>query len=449
MSTWSFRPFAAAGAILLSVAGAATAPSPVTFNKDVLPILQKNCQTCHRPGEVAPMKFTGYEETRPWAKAIKKAVMTRKMPPWFADPHYGHFLNAPQLTEVDIQVLAAWADNGAPEGKSEDRPAPVEWPAGWQIKPDVVVSMPEPYPVPAKGVVELTSFTIPTGFTKDTWITSLEVRPGNPAVVHHLVLSFVRHRDDVKYGAPRFISKERDEEGVQIKRITRDEDQQRRGVDLGRFTGLETVYVPGTSPLDFRIHRAAKLIPAGYDISIQMHYTPIGKETTDRTQIGLTLARDEPQRRFITMSPTSPHDAERFTIPANDPNWESTTAVVFKEDCELVWFMPHMHLRGKDMTYRLTYPDGKSEIVLSVPRYDFEWQLGYYVDTPIRVPKGTTLNVTAHYDNSSNNKFNPNPGKPVWWGDQTWEEMMVPWFGVIVNRDLDPTKVMAYAPEAR
>jgi hypothetical protein len=150
------------------------------------------------------------------------------------------------LTAADIQTITAWADHGAPEGRAADKPAPVQWPQGWQIKPDAIVSMIEPYPVPAKGVVELTSFNIPTGFTKDTWITSIEVRPSNPAVVHHLVLSFVPHRDNVKYGEPRFVAKERDEEGVQVKRITRDEDQQRRGVDLGRFTGLETVYVPGT-----------------------------------------------------------------------------------------------------------------------------------------------------------------------------------------------------------
>src|SRR5262249_24584242 len=206
MTRRNLRTLAFTSLLALSVAGASSAPSPVTFNKDVLPILQKNCQSCHRPGEVAPMKFTSYEETRPWAKAIKQAVLTKKMRPWFADPHYGRFLNAPKLTEADIQQLAAWADNGAPEGKPDDKPAPIEWPQGWQIEPDVIVSMPEPYPVPAKGVVELTSFTIPTGFTKDTWITSIEVRPGNPAVVHHLVLSFVRHRDDVKYGAPRFIA---------------------------------------------------------------------------------------------------------------------------------------------------------------------------------------------------------------------------------------------------
>ena len=166
MTRRTLRIFALASVLALSVAGASSAPSPVTFNKDVLPILQKNCQTCHRPGEVAPMNFTSYEETRPWAKAIKQAVVTKKMPPWFADPHYGRFLNAPKLTDADVLVLAEWADNGAPEGRPEDRPVPIDWPQGWQIKPDVIVGMPEPYPVPARGVVELTSFTIPTGFKK-------------------------------------------------------------------------------------------------------------------------------------------------------------------------------------------------------------------------------------------------------------------------------------------
>lgn len=389
--------------------------APVTFNKDVLPILQKNCQTCHRPGELGPMSLLTYESTRPWARAMKEAVLTKKMPPWFADAQYGHFRNAPKLTEADRHTIATWVDNGAPEGD-------------------------------AKGVVELASITVPTNFTKDTWITSIEVRPSNPAVVHHVVMSFIPHREDTKYGVPRFTEKARDDEGVQVQRITRTDDERRSR--LG-FINLETVFVPGTPPVDFRIHNSAKLIPAGYDISIQMHYTPVGEETTDQTRVGLTLAKAEPTRQFITMSPTSPHDAERFRIPANDPNWESTTEVEFTMDAEIVWFMPHMHLRGKDMTYTLKYPDGRSEIVLSVPKYDFEWQLGYDVEKPINVPKGAKLFVSAHYDNSRNNRFNPNPDRDVWWGDQTWEEMMVPWFGVVVEKGVDPKSVMNYTTGAR
>jgi len=188
-------------------------------------------------------------------------------------------------------------------------------------------------------------------------------------------------------------------------------------------------------------------VPAGTDIVIQMHYTPNGAPATDQTKIGFTLAKGEPERRFITMSPTSLRDAENFRIPANHPNWESRTEVVFDEDGEIVWFMPHMHLRGKDMMYRLVYPNGDSQIVMSVPKYDFGWQLGYDVETPIKVPRGTRLAVTAHYDNSAANRFNPNPGRDVWWGDQTWEEMMVPWFGVVVARNVDPRKVVRYSSE--
>lgn len=347
------------------------------------------------------------------------------MPPWFADPRYGHWLNAPKLTEEDVKTLVAWADTGAVEGDPKNAPAPVDWPEGWTIKPDLIVKMPKPFHVPAKGTVELTNFVLPTGLTKDTWITSIEVRPGNRKVVHHVVLSFRPHNPNVKYGEPSAPVKARDENG----------------------DGLETVFVPGTPPVDFRMVNAAKLIPAGYDLAIQMHYTTMGQEAGDQTEIGFTIAKDPPAQRFITMSPTSLRDEDHFSIPPNDPNWEISTQVVFNQDAEIVWFMPDMHLRGKDMTYTLEFPTGEKQIVLSVPKYNFDWQLGYYTAKPIKVTKGTKLLATAHYDNSANNKFNPNPNKPVWWGDQTWEEMMVPWFGVIVNSDADPRKVMSYTPE--
>jgi hypothetical protein len=407
----------------------------ITFNRDVLPILQKNCQACHRPSEIAPMSFLTYQEVRPYARAIKAAVLTRKMPPWFADPNYGHWANAPKLTEDNIRTLAAWADSGAAEG--DPAPAAVNWPwpQGWVIQPDLIVSMPKPFHVPAKGALELTSFTLRTGLTRDTWITSIEVRPGNRRVVHHVALSFRPHNASVNYGEPHAPVTLRDENGDQIARAK---------TGLGDFTGLEAVFLPGSQPIDFRVHNAAKLIPAGYDIVLQMHYTSIGEDADDQTEIGLTIAREEPTRRFITLSPAAARDERRFRIPAGDPNWETSTEVVFKQDAEIVWFLPHMHLRGKDMTYQLEFPSGEKRIVLSVPHYDFNWQLGYDVDQPIKVPKGTRLLVTAHFDNSANNKFNPNPNKDVWWGDQTWEEMMVPWFGVIVNKSADPRKVVTY-----
>jgi hypothetical protein len=427
----------------LTIAAAAlaadtTRASP-TFNRDVLPILQKDCQTCHRPGEVAPMSFLSYESTRPWAKAIKAAVLTRKMPPWPADPRYGRFSNARILDQSEIDSLVAWVDSGAVEGDAKEEPAPVEWPDGWTIRPDVVLSMPEPFPIHANGVLELTSFTLPTGFTEDTWVTSIEIRPGNRSVVHHVSLAIVPHEDNAVYGIPQAQMKKRDAAGVAVHGIQKDDR-------LGLLMGLEATYDPGAAPVDYRPYHAGKLIPAGSDLVIQMHYTTNGTAATDQTRIGFTVAKEAPARQFVTVVPTALRDRAHFHIPAGDPNWETRTALVFQEDVEIAWLMPHMHLRGKDMTYRLVYPGGNSQTLLSV-KWDFNWQVGYDLEKPIAAPKGSRLEVTAHFDNSANNRFNPNPNTGVWWGDQTWEEMMVPWFGVIANKGADPAKLVTYAPE--
>ena len=424
--------FGVAAALCASVGSAAT------FNKDVLPILQRHCQECHRLGEIAPMAFTTYAEVRPYAKAIKSAVLSRKMPPWFADPRYGHWANAPKLTEVEIRTLVAWADSGAAEGDPREAPAPVEWPQGWRIRPDLVLRMPKPFRVPARGTIELTSIALPTGLKKDTWVTSIEVRPGNARAVHHVAILFRPHDARTKYGEP--------ETAVVLRDANGDEIGPR--VDLGSFTGLEAVFLPGKPPMDFRIHNAAKLIPAGWDVVLQLHYTSIGTKTgedaEDQTEVGFTIAGQVPARQFVTLAPAAKRDEASFWIPAGDSNWEASTEVEFERPAEIVWFLPHMHLRGKDMTYTLEAPGGDKRVLLSVPRYDFNWQLGYDAAEPIRVTKGTKLRAVAHFDNSANNKFNPDPNKDVRWGDQTWEEMMVAWFGVVVERGEDPRKIVRY-----
>jgi hypothetical protein len=430
---------------LLAATTALAAPpaaTSVTFNRDVLPILQKHCQSCHRPGEVAPMSFLGYQSARPWAKAMKAAVLAKKMPPWFADPQYGRFANEKRLTEPEISALVAWADNGSPEGDSKDKPPPLDFTPGWTIKPDVIVGMTKPFPIPAKGILELTHFIVPTGFTRDTWITSLEIRPSDPSVVHHVVVQFVTHKDDVKYGEPISTDKPREQFGDQINKIKKTD----RGGFAGVGANLEGLYLPGgRGASDYRVFNAAKLIPAGTDIYIGMHYTPNGKATVDQTQVGFTLAKEPPKRRYISMLATPPQDEESFRIPAGDPNWKDGLELTFNQDAELVWFSPHMHQRGKDMTFRLMYPSGESETVLSVPRFNFEWQLGYEVAKPIRVPKGTRMEVVSHYDNSVNNPFNPNPNKDVWWGEQTWEEMMGAFFGLVIDSNVDPRRIAAYS----
>ena len=434
------------GILFLSVLATAAAADSVTFHKDVLPILQKNCQSCHRPGQIAPMSFLSYQSTRPWAKAMKTAVATKKMPPWFADPQVGHFLNDRSLKAADIETIAKWADAGAPEGNAKDAPPQVKWPEdGWDIKPDITVKGPETL-VPAKpksNVIEWSFITVPSGITKDTWITSMEIRPSEPSVTHHICVYFKPHTDDVKYNTPVWADRPRDDQGAALPEAAGINGKGIPPSITAGSNGIEGCYVPGQRTQDYRIHGAAKLLKAGTDIVFQVHYTPNGKDTTDRPRIGFTVAKAPPQRTYVSFGMSSPSDAKSFAIPPNDGNWASPPAeAVFLEDAELVYMFPHMHVRGKDMTYTFVYPDGRTETLLNVPRYDFNWQLGYDLATPIKVPKGTRLTVTAHFDNSANNKFNPDPNATVYYGDMTWEEMMFPFFSVVVDQSVNPKTII-------
>src|SRR5499433_3312945 len=205
--------------VLLMVCAEASAAGAVTFNKDVLPILQRNCQTCHRPNNIAPMSLLTYESARPWAKAMKAAVVTRKMPPWSADPQYGHYSNDPSLKQSEIDTIVKWADSSAPQGDAKDAPPPLQWPEnGWTTKPDLVLKG-VPYtvpPAPAKNVIEWMTLTTPSGFTKDTWVTSVEIKPSELAVTHHICISFVPHRPGVVYNTFQWVDKQRDETGAEV-----------------------------------------------------------------------------------------------------------------------------------------------------------------------------------------------------------------------------------------
>jgi len=441
----------------------------ITFNKDVLPILQRNCQTCHRPGSIAPMSFLTYESTRPWAKAMKAAVVTRKMPPWFADPQYGHYANDPSLKRSEIETIGKWADSGAPQGDSKDAPSPIQWPAsGWTTNPDITLKG-VPYTVPAapaRNVIEWMTLTTPTGFSKDTWVTSVEIKPSELGVTHHICVSFVPHRPETVYNTLLWVDKQRDEAGVEVPPAERQFARPtadgkglplparvrnnappsaaaaRSGADSVGGVGLGfTCYVPGRALSDFRPFHAALLIPAGFDVNWTIHYTPNGTELTDRPEVGLTIAKEQPERLLIESFGGT--DPSRFAIPPNDGNYApAPSEVTFLEDAELVWMSPHMHLRGKDMTYKLVFPDGTEQVVLNVPRYDFNWQLGYELAQPIKVPKGTKLLVVGHYDNSVNNKFNPDPTRTVYQGNMTWEEMFAPFFTITVDKSVNPAKVL-------
>jgi hypothetical protein len=445
---------AVAGAVVLIASQTAhpagqTFQSP-TFYKEVLPILQKNCQSCHRPGQIAPFSLLTYESARPWARSIRTKVESRQMPPWFADPHVGEFSNNPSLTDGQIEALVRWVDGGAPAGDAKDAPAPIQWAEnGWTVKPDFIIKGME-YPVPAhtpSDVIEWATYYVPTGLTKDTWITSLEIKPSELSVTHHICVTFVEHNPAVKYNDLLWVDRKRDEAGVDL------EDNginnlvppgAVRAVPVTNAGSNDGCYVPGKSFEDYRIYNSAKLIPAGSDLRFQIHYTPTGKERVDLPEVGMTIAKDPPERIYVTAGISAPGNRKVFAIPPNDPTWSSPTAqATFTADAELVWMMPHMHVRGKDMTYVLQYPDGRKETILNVPRYDFNWQLGYTLAKPIKVPKGTRMTVYAHFDNSASNKFNPDPNRTVYMGTMTWEEMMFPFFSIVVDKSVDPKKVIS------
>jgi hypothetical protein len=414
------------GSITLAKAG--TVSSSVTFNKDVLPVLQRNCQTCHRPGETAPASFLSYESTRPWAKAIKTAVLSKKMPPWFADPHFGKFANDRSLSDADIHTLVAWVDAGAPEGDPKDAPKPVEWVEGWRIgQPDVVISMPIEYHVPASGTIDYQYIVIPTGFTEDKYVQVAEARPGNTKLVHHII-AFVREpgnpwMKDAKPGVP-YVPKEPE---------LSPEDQKKQEEAEAKLPGIPfpgdflVAYAPGTVPEVIKPGRA-KLIPAGSDLVLQMHYTANGAAGTDISRIGLVFSKTPPAERMLTINSAN----VTFSIPPGASDTEVNSKMTLQQDATLVNLLPHMHFRGSSFEYRATYPDGTKEVLLRVPHYDFNWQLTYDLAREKKLPKGTVIECEAHFDNSPNNRFNPDPTKEVHYGEQTWEEMMIGFFDVAV-----------------
>jgi hypothetical protein len=404
---------------------AMAASSNITFNKDVLPVLQKNCQECHRPGEVAPMSLLTYSEARPWAKALKAAVVTQKMPPWFADPQYGHFANDRRLSPEEVEIISAWADNGAPEGDAKDKPAAITFPTGWKIKPDMVIEMPEAFVIPAKGTVNYQFIRVKGNITEDLWVEAAEMRPSNPKVLHHgkvwVLPPGSKWMEDAVLGKPY--------EGVEARR-----NDQFDGNDiLGKFN-------PGLGAQSFDIGGSAKFIPKGSDFVFELHYTASGQITSDISRVGIVLAKRPPTTRYY-LSPGTPA-ALNLVIPAGDPNAEVVAeSVVGVDSIKLAYIQPHMHLRAKDYELRLIYPTGESQVAFK-GKWDFDWQLGYDLKEPIVVPKGTRILTIVHYDNSANNKFNPDPQKTVYWGPQNWDEMQSSFLGFLIPANTDISQVL-------
>jgi hypothetical protein len=438
----------------------------VTFTKDVAPILFKNCAQCHRTDDIAPFSVLSYKDVRPWAKSIKEQVVKREMPPWHADPHYGKFENDMRLSQTDIDTIAAWVDGGAKEGNPKDLPRVPNAATDWEIgQPDVVLSMPKEYELPSKGADDYIYFRVPTGFTEDKWIQASEFRPGNRRVVHHAVvfvetpMLYRMALDNAKKNGwdtqdPISIFQSEDGDDKHMYRdgtvsrvkmdapVNNDPCANKNSSSGGGGMPLLSAYAPGRNA-DTYPAGMAKRLPAGSNLIFQMHYAKTtGKPEKDRTSMALKFALAPPGKSVQTMLIVN----ELFVVPAGAENHQANACVNFRNDAELINYMPHMHVRGKAMKYELIQPDGQAETLLDVPRYNFNWQTLYKLRAPVSVAKGSRLKVTGWFDNSAKNKLNPDPTKPVRFGEPTYDEMLVGF--VDFARPRTPDRVIAkVAPE--
>jgi hypothetical protein len=402
-----------------------------TFYKDVLPVLQDRCLSCHRAGEIGPMAFGTYKEARPWARSIREAVLARKMPPWFADPHIGRFSNDRSLSKRELDTLAAWVDTGATEGNPREAPPARKYIDGWSIpEPDLVVPLPQPFKVPASGTIDYQYIVVPLNLKEDRWVQMAEVRPTARSVVHHIVV-FVREpeskwlRGEAQPGVP-FVPPKTTAEG----RARRDTG--------GQGSPMLTIYSPGNSP-DVLPTGQAKLLRAGSDLVIQIHYTTNGKETVDQSRVGVVFAKEAPKEQVITTAV----DNSKFVIPPGDANFPVEAKRVLPQGGRLAMLFPHAHVRGKAFEVRLTQPGEAARTLLRVPKYNFNWQLTYKLEQPIELKPGAELAMTAWFDNSANNPFNPDPKAEVRWGEQSWEEMAMVFFDLVIPANEAPRKYLS------
>jgi hypothetical protein len=419
----------------------------VSFSKDVAPILFKSCANCHKPADIAPFSVLSYKDVRPWAKSIREKVINREMPPWSADPRYGDFSNNPSLSQSEIDTIVAWVDQGAKEGDPKDLPPAPRFNEAWEIgKPDVILAMPEEYTLAATGADDYIYFRVPTNFTEDKWVQAVEFRPGNKRIVHHAAV-FIESPDLLEMAKananrrgqsfdPRalpslFESQSGSvlrKEGT-VRRVAPDAQVIDDGCSSpnggaigggGAGARLLCVYAPGRNA-DIWPAGTAKRVPAGSNFIFQMHYAKTtGKPEKDRTIVGLRFAQAPVKQMIESRDVTNFF----FKIPPGAENHEATACYTFPRDVQLVNYMPHMHVRGKDMKYEVIYPDGRRETLLSVD-YNFNWQTLYKLKRPVPIPRGTKFRVTAHFDNSTKNARNPDPTRAVRFGEPTYDEMLV------------------------
>jgi len=364
-----------------------------TYTQHVSRIIQNRCQECHRPGRIGPMPLKTYEDASSWAAMIHEVVTEKRMPPWSPDPAHGAFANDRSLTKEERETLLAWINDGCPKGDEKHLPPERTYPEGWAVgTPDAIFQIPREFHVPAdtpKGGIRYQYFVVPTNFKEDMWVQAVEAKPGNRAVVHHILIYIAQG----------------------TKRV--------RGED-GIGNGFLVAFVPGDAGVRFK-EGMAKKIPKGSSLIFQMHYTPNGVAQSDRSSVGLVFAKKPPKMEMLTRAVAQ----NLLFIPPGAQKYRAQATSAFKKDALIYSLNPHMHLRGSAFDIGLIYPDGKKEKLLSVPKYDFNWQDTYILKEPLRVPAGTRVECIAHFDNSKNNLSNPDPTKWVRWGDQTWEEMMI------------------------
>ncbi len=388
------QPKTVVAGCIIGRAPAPKAGATVSYARVVSRIVQQHCQECHRPGRIGPMPLLTYEDVSGWAQMIREVIEDKRMPPWHADPAHGKFRNDRRLPAEERKTLLAWIDQGCPRGDDRDLPAPREFAEGWTIgKPDAVFTMPKEFTVPAKAPkngIPYKHFVVPTNFTEDMWVQAVEAKPGNRAVVHHIIVYVL-------------------------------DGKKRTGeISDGIGNGLLVAHAPGDLALVLPPGHAKK-IPKGATLAFQMHYTPNGTEQTDRSSVALVFAKKPPTHEIRTRA----FAQQILLIPPGAANHRAFVTGTFKKDVEITSLFPHMHLRGKSFEFKAVYPDGKREVLLAVPRYDFGWQTNYFFEQPLRLPAGSKIECTAHFDNSAGNPNNPDPTKLVHWGEQTWDEMMI------------------------
>ncbi|MBI4473571.1 MAG: cytochrome c [Acidobacteria bacterium] len=441
--------------ILVLAVSSAGAQTP-TFTKDVAPILYKSCVNCHRDGDIAPMSLVTYQDVRPWAKSIKTQVTNRTMPPWGANPLYGKFRDDRSLSQDQIDTIVQWVDGGALKGNDADLPAIPKFASGWSNgEPDIVIEMPVEFELPAEGEIPVTDFFVKAPFTEDVYVKGVEVRPGTPGVVHHAGIYVI---DKMPDGAKLVNGRIVNAEG---KLMTRNQVARAAGGSATQELQKLLSFVPGRGFERYQ-DKAGQLVKAGALINFYMHYQPTGEPSKDRTKVGLYLAKKGGEvthqiyHSFNVAGPTTyivegeevlpkgsggvvqdEGGVDLPNIPPYAENFKVVSTHSITEPITLYGLTPHLHLRGKSMRYTLTTPDGRDEVLLDVPKYDFNWQIYYELETPRKIPAGSKVTVTTLFDNSAKNKYNPAPEKEVWWSEQSWDEMYAPQARVTVDsRDL-------------